>query len=292
MDIAVIGPGAIGGTVAAWLAQNSAHKISVCVRSDLPDGLVIERDAGQIAARPTVFTSPDEAHPVDWVLIATKTYDSAAAAAWLPSLMRDDTRIAVLQNGIEHIENFSAHAPRDRITPCIVDLPAERTGPGRILQRRDGSIVVPEGAAGEDFVALFAHTPIDVSTTDDFTTAGWNKLCINSAGAVSALTLKPAGVSWLEPIAEIMRAIVAECAAVGRAEGAALPDDIVERVVQHYRNGPRDSVTSIHADRLDGRPMEIDARNGVIVRLGARRGLATPVNAMVVALLEATMLDI
>ena len=54
-----------------------------------------------------------------------------------------------------------------------------------------------------------------------------------------------------------------------------------------YRAGPADGINSLHADRLAGRPMEIDARNGVIVRKGAAYGIATPVNAMVVALLEA-----
>ena len=88
-------------------------------------------------------------------------------------------------------------------------------------------------------------------------------------------------------IAQIMRDLVAECVAVGRAEGADLPADLPDIVVEGYRSGPADGVNSLHADRAAGRPMELDARNGVIVRLGARHGIATPVNAMVVALLEA-----
>jgi 2-dehydropantoate 2-reductase len=80
---------------------------------------------------------------------------------------------------------------------------------------------------------------------------------------------------------------VAECVAVGRAEGADLADDLPQQVVAGYRAGPADGVNSLHADRLAGRPMEIDARNGVIVRKGAAHGIATPVNAMVVALLKA-----
>lgn len=48
-----------------------------------------------------------------------------------------------------------------------------------------------------------------------------------------------------------------------------------------------DSINSIHADRIAGRPMEIDARNGIIVRLGRKHGIPTPINEMVVALLEA-----
>lgn len=286
MRVAVIGPGAVGGTVAAWLAQNPALHVEVCARTAF-DRLEIETPGGPLVATPRVLTSPDQAAPADWVLITTKTYDAAATGAWLAALVGPDARVAVLQNGVEHVERFSPHVDAARLVPAVVDIPAERTAPGRVRQRRNGTILVPEGPTGQAFVALFAQTPIEVSTTADFTTAARKKLALNCAGAVNALTLKPAGVAAREPIADIMRALVGECVAVGRARGADLPDDLPEAVVAGYRAGPADGINSLHADRAAGRPMELDARNGVIVRLGARHGIATPVNAMVVALLEA-----
>jgi 2-dehydropantoate 2-reductase len=286
MRIAVIGPGAVGGVIAAWLAQNPDLDVTVCARTAF-ERLEVETPAGPLVATPRVLTSPEAAEAVDWAIVTTKTYDAAGAGAWLARLIGPRTRVAVLQNGVEHVERFTPYLPADRITPAVVDIPAERSAPGRIRQRRDGTILVPVGDAGEAFVALFAHTPIDVATTDDFKTAAWKKLGLNCAGAVNALTLKPSGVARREPIAALMRALVAECVAVGRAEGANLPADLPETVVAGYRAGPADGVNSLHADRAAGRPMELDARNGVIVRLGERHGIATPVNAMVVALLEA-----
>lgn len=286
MRIAVIGPGAVGGVIAAWLAQNPELEVEVCARTAF-DRLEVETPGGPITATPRVLTAPDQAKVVDWAVVTTKTYDAAATGAWLARLVGPETRVAVLQNGVEHVERFTPYLPAERITPAVVDIPAERSAPGRVRQRRDGSILVPEGAAGDAFVALFAHTPIAVSTTADFKTAAWKKLALNCAGAVNALTLKPSGVARREPVAEIMRALVRECVAVGRAEGADLPDDLPDTVVEGYRAGPADGVNSLHADRAAGRPMELDARNGAIVRLGARHGIATPVNAMVVALLEA-----
>jgi 2-dehydropantoate 2-reductase len=284
--IAVIGPGAVGATVAAWLAQNPDLGVEVCARTAF-DRLEVETPGGTLTASPRVLTSPDQASPVDWAIITTKTYDAAATGGWLARLVGPGTRVAVLQNGVEHVERFTPYVPAERITPAVVDIPAERSAPGRVRQRRDGSILVPRGTAGQAFTALFAHTPIEVSTTPDFKTAAWKKLALNCAGAVNALTLKPAGVAQREPIAELMRALVGECVAVGRAEGADLPSDLPDSVVDGYRAGPADGVNSLHADRAAGRPMELDARNGVIVRLGARHGIATPINAMVVALLEA-----
>jgi 2-dehydropantoate 2-reductase len=282
--IAVIGAGAIGGTLAAWLAQT--HEVTVCARSPLAD-LEIETSERVLRATPAILTDPGEATEVDWVLSTTKTYDCAAAAMWLPGLMGPETRLAVIQNGVEQRDRFPM-VPQARIVPVIIDLPAERTAPGRIVQRRDGTILVPEGEAGEALVALFAETVIEAATTPDFATAAWRKLAINCAGIVSAITLRAAEVANDEGVAEVMRGLVRECIAVGRAEGATLPDKLADQVVAWTRKAHPESVNSLHADRVAGRRMEVDARNGVIVRLGAKHGIATPLNQALAALLEAS----
>jgi 2-dehydropantoate 2-reductase len=110
-------------------------------------------------------------------------------------------------------------------------------------------------------------------------------LCVNSAGAVSVLSNEPGGVARREPAAAIMRALIRECIAVGRAEGAVLDDSLIESVVQRYRDAPADSVNSMLADRRASRPMEWDARNGVVGRLGKAHGIATPVSDTVAGLL-------
>ncbi|MBO9707063.1 MAG: 2-dehydropantoate 2-reductase [Caulobacter sp.] len=286
MRVAVIGPGAVGGVVAAWLAQRPDLEVEVCARTPF-QGLEVQTSGGPISAAPRVLTSPGQAGAVDWAIVATKTYDAAATGDWLARLVGPRTRVAVLQNGVEHVERFRPYVDSARLVPAVVDIPAEREAPGRVRQRRDGWIRVPAGADGEAFAALFAHTPIDAGLTPDFTTAAWKKLALNCAGAVNALTLKPSGIAAREPVAQVMRALVAECVAVGRAEGADLPDDLPESVVAGYRAGPTDGINSLHADRAAGRPMELDARNGVIVRRGARHGIPTPANSMIVALLEA-----
>lgn len=282
--IAVIGAGAIGGTLAAWLSRS--HVVTLCARSPL-DHLEVETPEERLVAHPRVLADPAAAAPVDWVLATTKTYDCAAAAAWLPGLMGPATRLAVIQNGVEQRERYPM-VPQDRTVPVIIDLPAERTAPGRIVQRRAGTIHVPDDAAGHDFVALFADTVIAARTTPDFVTAAWRKLAINCSGIVSAITRRPAEVANDAGVAEVMRGLVRECIAVGRAEGATLPDELADKVVGWTRKAHPQSVNSLHADFVAGRPMELDARNGVIVRLGERHGIATPLNRALAALLAAS----
>jgi 2-dehydropantoate 2-reductase len=284
--IAIIGPGAIGGSVAAWLAQSPGLQVTLCARTAF-DRLIVDTPNGTIEAALEIITEPGQVGHVDWVLIATKAYHAAGTGAWLQHLVGPATHVAVLQNGVEHVARFAAMVPAERILPAVVDIPGERTAPGQIRQRRLGTIVVPAGQSGDAFVQLFAATPIAVSISDDFETVAWTKLAFNCAGAISALLLKPGGVVWRDDIADIQRAMVRECVAVGRAVGVPLSDDLPDTVIAKYREAPRDSINSIHADRAGGRPMELDARNGVIVRLGQEHGIPTPVNAMIVALLRA-----
>jgi 2-dehydropantoate 2-reductase len=146
---------------------------------------------------------------------------------------------------------------------------------------------VQDEPKGREFVALFAGTPVEVSVTPDLKSAVWRKLCLNSAGVLNALLLQPSGAMRDEKLSELVCEMVRECMAVGRAEGAVFEAGLPETILRDYHQGPADSINSIHADRAAGRPMEIDARNGVIVRLGRKHGIATPYNLMAVALLEA-----
>jgi 2-dehydropantoate 2-reductase len=284
MSIAVIGPGAIGGTVAAHLSRSHSGAI-LCARTSF-ERLVVETPQGRIEVTPTVLIDPETAATADWVLVATKAHEVEGTARWLERLVGSETRVAVLQNGVEHVARFSAFVPADRIVPVVVEIPAERSAPGIIVQRRDGWMKVPAGEGGEAFVALFDSAGVEVATADDWTSVAWRKLAVNCAGAVNALTGLPAGIVAQPNIAELMRGLVAECLAVGRAEGAKLDDDLPDQIVAQYRASPVDSVNSILADRRAGRPMEWDARNGVIARLGAGHGIATPLNRMAATLLS------
>jgi 2-dehydropantoate 2-reductase len=284
--VAIVGVGAIGSVVAALLEQAGRHEVFLCVRRPLA-GLTVESPDGPVRVRAAVLTEPGAAPAVDWVIVATKAYDVPGAAKWLERLRAHDAPVAVLQNGVEHRERFAPFVPMPSILPVIVDCPVERQAPDHVRQRGTMSLKAPHSASGRAFVELFAGTKAEAAVVDDFLSAVWTKLCFNSAGVLPALLLQPSGVLRGQAIGEVALQIVRECIAVGRAEGAKLDDALAETVLQRYRASPADSINSLHADRLAGRPMEIDARNGVIVRLGQKHGIPTPANQMAVALMAA-----
>ena len=286
MRVAIVGVGAIGGALSGLLDRPGERQLTLCTRRPMPE-LTVTWPDGETRVRGRNLTVPESAGPVDWVIVATKTYDADSAAAWFPALCAQGAPVAVVQNGVEHRRHFLPYVAPERLLPVVINCPVERPADGQVHVRGACAMKVEEGPLARSFASLFAGTAATVELLPDFLTAAWAKLCINAAGVLCALTQKPTSVLWSEPISSIAMGIVEECAAVGRAEGAQLDQGMGQRVLEHYRRLPADSVNSLLADRLAGRRMEVDARNGVIVRKGEKHGIATPLNRMAVALLEA-----
>ena len=287
--IAIVGVGAIGGAVAAPLVATGAHDVTLCVRESFAS-LVLESPGGRLELPVRCETEPARIAPTDWILLATKAYDVPTAAPWLRALCREGATLAVLQNGVEHRERVQPYAGAAEILPVVVECPAERTAPGRVLQRAPARLTVPAGRAGEDFAALFAGTAVAVECSPDFTSAAWRKLCLNAAsGPLLALTARAHEVLHAPGMAELALGLMRECVAVGRAEGARLADSLPDEIHARLLAAPKSAGNSMLYDRRACRRLEGDARNGAVARIGARHGIATPLNAAVCALLEASV---
>ncbi len=282
--VAVVGVGAIGTVLAARLLA-AGRDVTCCVRRPF-DELRLDAPDGAIALGARVVTDPAAVTPASWVLLATKAHQTDGAAAWLAALVDDETRVAVLQNGVEHAARVSRWVPRRRVVPVVVQCPAERVAPGHAVQRGGARLVVAADSEGRRFAALLSGTGIDCELSDDFVTAAWDKLCANAVGgALAALSAKPLPEVAHPAKASIARALALECASVARAEGARLSDAAALAVAARIAGATQGGAPSILRDRLRGEPLEWDARNGVVVRLGARHGVPTPVSARACELL-------
>ena len=284
-SIAVVGVGAIGGVMAAALAD-AGHAPALCVRTSF--GRLRRRLDGEVReyALP-VHTDAATAAPVDWVLLCTKAHQIDGAAEWLRRLVAADTRVAVMQNGIDHAQRVRAFAPADRVVPCIIFLPSSVEAPGAVAQGRAGTVRVPDSAAGRALAELFAgQTAVSVDPASDYVSVAWAKLALNAVGgAICALAVRPLGAVAAPEVRVLATGLIEEIIAVGRAEGARFDDDFVERTFETFRGAIGRHWTSIAVDRRDGRRMEWRARNAVVGEIGRRHGIATPLNDAVTALL-------
>jgi 2-dehydropantoate 2-reductase len=282
----VIGPGAVGATFAA-AAEDAGHEVLLCGRRPAPAPVVERPDASTHALAADVVGDPAAAGgPAEWVLLAVKTYQVAGAADWLRALCGPGTTLGVLQNGVEHRDLVAPYAGLARVVPAVVWCPSETVAPGRVRQRGEARLSVPDDAGGAALAALL-DGGARVDRIADFTTEAWRKLAVNAVAGLLPVTRRRAEVFGADGVRDVASALARECVAVGRAEGARLDDGDADAIVADLAAMPPDLGTSMLFDRLAGRPMEWDARNGVVRRLGARHGVPTPVSDVLVPLLAA-----
>jgi 2-dehydropantoate 2-reductase len=288
--IAVIGLGSIGGVVAGCLTAAGRYHVTACVRRPI-ERLVLDAPAGTVELPLTVFTDPAQIkEPADWVLVCTKTHQTLSTAPWLARLCAPATRVAVLQNGIGHVERVAPLAGGAAVQPIIVYYNGERLGPDRVRLRQgsDQDMAAADDADGQAFAQLFAGTPLRVQLSPEFPTLVWRKLLINVvANPITTLTLQRQAVLRRADIQELCHAILAEAVAVGRAEGVRLEEDEPQRAMATLFTFAGELGTSMYFDRLAGRTLEVEALTGAIVAAGERHGLAMPLNRALLALLRA-----
>jgi 2-dehydropantoate 2-reductase len=289
LSVAVIGLGAIGGVAAGCLAAAGRYDLVACVRQPI-ERLTLDAPDGTVTLPLHVLTDPAQAKPADWVLLCTKTHATASTAPWLKALCVPSTRVAVLQNGVDHVARVAPFAGAATVMPVIVYYNGERLGADRVKLRRgaDPDIIVADDDAGRAFTQLFEGTPLRAKPGKDFATLAWRKLLLNAvASPVTALTLQRQAVLRRPDIKEFCRAVLEEAIAVGRAEGARLADDEAARTLATLFTFAGELGTSMYFDRLAGRPFEHEALTGAIVAAGERHGIATPLNRALLALLRA-----
>jgi 2-dehydropantoate 2-reductase len=241
--LAVIGVGAIGGVCAAELAA-AGQPVMGCVRRPF-EVLVLEAPDRTLRVTLPLATDPRAAPPLDveWCLLATKATQNEEAMRWFEALDTGDTRLAVVQNGVEHVARVSRWVGAERVVPVVVGCPATAIEPGHIVQRGPARMWVPHDENGRAFAALFEGSAIEVERTKDWKSAAWRKLCSNVVGgAIAALAGRPMPAVQHPHKRELALALALECAVVARAEGADLDDAFATRVAL----GQADATTQWH----------------------------------------------
>ncbi len=287
--VAVVGLGQIGAAAASVLRLADRHEIVGCARRPL-DHLIFERPEGAVDVPLRVLTDPRDAAPVDWVLLCTKAQDTPSAAPWFARLCGPSTKIAVLQNGIDHAGRVAPYAKGAAVVPVLVYYNGERLAADRfrLTPVGDYDVIVPDDAPGRAFARLLDGTSLRVVARADFTTFAWRKLLLNvSANPITALTLQRQGVLRRDDIRALCLAILDEAAAVGRADGAHFAPDESARAYATLMSFSPELGTSMYFDRLAGRKLEIEALTGAVVAAGERFGIPTPLNRALLALLRA-----
>lgn len=285
--IAIVGPGAIGATVAAYLYA-AGHAVTLYGHTPR-DRIEVRPDAHP----PIVIPGPvrtdlaEVSGPVDVVFLAVKDTQNEQAGGWLARLCDEHTVVCALQNGVEQVQRVGRFAPSSPVVPAAVWISAEKQPAGWIRVRTQSRLVLPDSPDAKTLAQLLRGTGIAVDLDPAFQSAAWHKLLVNAVVGFMVLTGRRSGVFRRDDIAALGRRYLAECLTVARADGAELGDEVIDQIIDMLAASPPDITTSILTDREAGRALEWDIRNGVIVRKAAEHGLATPISDVVVPLLAA-----
>lgn len=285
-SVALIGPGAIGTTIAAALHEVGRTSL-LCGRTAHPQ-LILRHDEGEVTVPGPVLTDPATVrHPFDLVFVAVKTTQVADCAEWLAALCDENTVVCALQNGVEQKTQLAPYVNGATVIPSVVWFPAQREADASVWLRAKPRLTLPDIRQATCITDALSGTRCAVELSADFTSIAWRKLLQNAVAGLMVLANRRAGMFSRDDITELALAYLHECLSVARAEGASLSDSVPQEIVDGFHRAPADLGTSILADRQANRPLEWGIRNGVIQRYGQKHGLPVPISNVVVPLLAA-----
>jgi len=297
--ILIAGTGAVGGFFGAGLARAGHDVVFLARGANLTAlraaGLTVESVDGDFhLSRITAVDRVDEHEPFGLVLFTAKSYDTAAVARQIASVVRDDAVVLSLQNGVENESLLASELDLPPLMGAMTEIGAELVSPGVVRHVAEGTIFFGEingheSPRGRNLATLLTEAGIRHRLTRDIQVALWGKLMWNAAhNAVTAITHATAGAAASLPeTADVLRAAMHEVVAVARAQGILLDPARVETTVAFSRDHLHALRTSMLQDLERGRRLEHDAITGAVIRFGEAVGVPTPVNRTLYGLLAA-----
>ncbi|WP_189218122.1 MULTISPECIES: ketopantoate reductase family protein [Streptomyces] len=293
LTVAVLGPGGVGGLLAALLAR-AGHRV-ICLagpetaRTLADQGLRVHSTLfGDFTAR--VGTATELHEPVDACLIAVKHTALDAALERVPPRALGGTGLVVpLLNGVEHPEALRARYGADRVAPAAIRVESTRVAPGVI---EHGSPFVEIDLTGDTLpqrrlaplAGALEGAGVSVRVLEDEPAVLWAKMAFLAPIALLSTRYGRTVGDLRTHHREELTALVDEVAAVSRASGARVdPAEAVRR----YDGFPAATKTSMQRDAEAGRPLELDAIGGALLRAAHRHGVPVPVAERVVRELPA-----
>lgn len=299
MKITVIGPGALGTLLAAYLTIKSSPPSELWLLDYKPErtrllneqGLILEKNNQQINCKINAASDPKEIGPTDVIILCVKYPDFATGLQHAAELAHPDSLLITLQNGIGHLEMLNAEKALPAIVLGVTAMGANLISPGHVRHAGSGltriGFLKPANFAGSLLLAkvcnLFNDCGMETAIVDNILDYVWAKLLINvGINALTAIHSCSNGkLLESDEILNTLTAAVKEGEAVARAKGIQVPGDPIAMTIDVCRRTSR-NLSSMLQDINNKRRTEIDSINGEIVTIGRKSGIPTPVNEALV----------
>jgi 2-dehydropantoate 2-reductase len=287
MKIAVIGAGGVGGYFGGRLAQAGVDTTFI-VRRKTWDVLRVDSINGDfVVERPQVTDDPASVGPVDAILVAVKAWQLPELN--LAPMIGKDTVVVPLENGIDAPDVLSELVGRDHVAGGLCAIVSFLVEPGHVKHASfDPMVMLGEldhrrSERLERLREAFLRANVNAEIPPDIHHSMWTKfLFIATLSGIGALTRAPVGV-WrnVPEVRELADTSLREVVALATARGVDLGHDPVAKTWERYDAMPPASTSSMQRDIMEGKPSELDAQLGAIVRLARENGVPVPVTSFV-----------
>ncbi len=297
-NIMIIGAGAVSGFFGALLTRTNPD-ISFLLRSKTleavkENGLTIRSQAvGTFIVHPmNIASDPSQLPSPDLIVLGIKGYDLEETCRQIEPVLRDDSVLLTLQNGVTIEDELMMRFGQDRVVGGVAFIYSKIITPGVIEHYKRGILEIGEMRGQQtsrinQIAALFADAGITCKVSSDIRQAKWEKMCWNCVFNPLTVILDDCIATALDhpEMLSVIVTIVDEVVKVAKGLSVSLDESMSQKVVRSSQE-IRDIHTSMYDDWKAGRPTEIDDLNGYIVKKGKEFGIPTPVNESLTALVK------
>lgn len=320
MQIAVLGAGAMGSWFGGLLAMPSVVTSNKTVTGDkaaekkasektAPENKVwlittnqAHRDA--ITQNGLSIKSPEQQHTIavqavspiamathndssiDLILVLTKAFQTKDALSGIANVIDDNTHALSLQNGLGNATAMSSLLPLNRIWVGVSMMPVEKTAPGMVTSKGQGSSYFGNAAnennqpMAKRILDTFTQANIELHHDVNIHSRIWEKVAFNSGmNALCALSHGRPGTIGESAGAKLLAQRTAnEVVLVARSQQVELDLDKVYGMIEQSCTKHSNHIPSMLQDLLSKRQTEVDALNGAVVQIGKANGIPTPIN--------------
>jgi len=294
--IAVVGAGAVGGYFGGMFARAGAPIVLIGRRHFADavnsNGLVLDKSEGQERVRVAATTEMSAIRDCSLILFSVKANDTAETAKQIAPFLQPDATVVCLQNGVDNADRVRA-ATNVVTVPAVVYVAVSVPEFGRVKHLARGDLIIgPLSERTTEVANVFNRAAISCRISENIEGELWVKLLCNCAlNAISALGHARYGqIVQSGDAKQLMQDVVDEVLAVARAAGLVLPGvdgrESGMAAAMEIATQMADAFSSTAQDLNRGRPTEIDALNGYIVRQGAALAVPVPINGALFTLVK------
>jgi len=294
MHIVIYGTGGVGGYFGTRLVQ-AGNDVTFIARGKhlkaiKQHGLQLKSSKGDYLVYPANATSTIvEVSDIDLILVCVKTWQVAEVAQLIKPVLNENTVVISLLNGLENEQVLCSVIDKKHVLGGLCKVVSKIEDFGIISHLSyEPTIIFGELTHTKTQRAFliektFLEAGITTKLSDDIQKEIWTKfLYISTISALGALTRASVGEMMASSqIKKMMVQTANEIIAIATAKGIDLAKKCIEQQFQIIESQPYDTTSSLHRDIIEGKPSELEAQNGTVVKLGMALGIPTPVNTFI-----------